>query len=129
MARGRTRWDRSQYPENWEEISATFRASKNYTCEWDECGVQQGDTLTSKAGRDYKATVDAAHRYPFDTQNPNPELLCLCKKHHRVYDNSFQEEMAEVEHQVAMHGILIEQAGYVWCDHPDCGGYYLPHEH
>jgi len=123
------RWDRSKYPENWEQISHEFRSSKDFTCEWDECGVQQGDTLTSKAGRDYKAVVDAAHKYPFDESNPDPELYCYCKKHHRVYDNTFQKQIEEAEHLVRMHDILIEQNGYVWCDHPDCGGYYLPHEH
>jgi hypothetical protein len=105
------RWDRSQYPENWEEISAAFRASKNYTCEWGGCGVKQGDKLISKAGKEYTATVDAAHVYPFDTANPNPDLLCLCKKHHRIYDNSYQGEMDELEHQTIMHRILIEKKG------------------
>lgn len=105
------RWDRSQYPENWEEISLNFRASKDFTCEWGGCGVRQGDTLISRAGNEYKAVVDAAHVYPFDTMNPNPDLLCLCKKHHRLYDNSYQG-LDELEHQITMHRILIERNGY-----------------
>jgi|SRR5882724_9315044 len=106
------RWDRSKYPINWEEISYNFRASKNFTCEWPDCGIKQGDTLISRAGYEYTATVDAAHRYPWDTANPHAELYCLCKSHHRIYDNLFNEEMAEITHLVRMHGILLERRGY-----------------
>ncbi len=123
----RRRWDRSQYPENWEEMSRDFRASKDYTCEM--CGYRQGDPLISHTGREYQGTVDAAHKYPRDTRNPNPDLLCLCKRDHRIYDNQFQELMDEGDHQATLHDILLEREGYVWCDHEDCEGYYLPHEH
>lgn len=127
MGKSKRRWDRSQYPDNWEQISYEFRASKEFTCE--HCGYVQGDVLVSKAGREYRGTVDAAHKYPRDTRNPDPELLCLCKCHHRMYDNGFQETMDEGDHQARLHGILLERDGYVWCDHADCQGYYLPHEH
>lgn len=129
MGRGKTRWKRDEYPEDWEQISKEFRESKGYTCE--VCGFQQGGTLTSKAGNEYKGTVDAAHKYPNDTQNPDPELLCLCKRDHRIYDNSFQHIIDEGKHQAALHSILLQQNGWdvEWCDHPDCQGYYLKHEH
>ncbi len=101
------RWDRSQYPPNWEEISYQFRASKDFTCEW--CGYQQGQPRKSRRGRMHKSTVDAAHKYPRDTRNPDPELYCLCKRCHRLYDNQFQEIIAEGEHQAALHRILLAQ--------------------
>lgn len=104
------RWDRSQYPENWEEISRQFRASKHYTCE--RCGYRQGDPLVSRAGRIWRGTVDAAHKWPNDTRNPHPDLLCFCKRCHRWYDNQFQELLEEGRHQAAMHRILLEREGY-----------------
>ncbi len=121
------RWDRSKYPENWEQISRDFRESKDFTCE--ECGYVQGDPLISKAGNEYRGSVDAAHKWPNDTHNPNPDLLCYCKSCHRRYDNSFADLIEEGKHQAELHGILLEREGYVWCDHEDCKGYYLPHEH
>lgn len=102
-------WDRSKYPENWEEISFNFRASRDFTCEWDGCNVKQGDTLISKAGNEYKAVVDAAHAIPWETHNPDAELYCFCKKHHRIYDNLFNDEIAELEHQIRMHRILLSR--------------------
>jgi hypothetical protein len=105
------RWDRSKYPENWEEISYNFRASKNFTCEWPECNVKQGDLLISKKGKLYIATVDAAHAIPWETHNPDAKLYCFCKKHHRIYDNLWSEEIAELEHLMIMHRILLERRG------------------
>ena len=123
----RKRWDRSKYPENWPQISYDFRASKDFTCE--VCGYRQGDPLLSKAGNTYKGSVDAAHKYPYDETNPDPALFCMCKRDHRIYDNTLQDKIAEAEHQATMHDICLEKEGYVWCDYPDCKGYYLPHEH
>jgi hypothetical protein len=126
---GKKRWDRSKYPENWEEISHNFRASKDFRCEF--CGYKQGDPLVSKAGNEYKGSVDAAHKYPFDEANPDPELYCLCKSDHRIYDNGWREEIEETEHQARMHDILLNANGYetVYCSHEECQGYFLPHEH
>ena len=101
------RWDRSQYPPNWEEISYNFRASKNFTCE--SCGYQQGEPRISRSGREHKGTVDAAHKWPNDTMNPKPELYCLCKRCHRLYDNLYDELVAEGVHQRKLHRILRER--------------------
>jgi hypothetical protein len=112
MARGHTRWNRDEYPPEWEQISYNFRASKNFTCEWEGCDIQQGDILVSRAGKPYMATVDAAHALPFEKSNPDAELYCFCKRHHRVYDNLWTEELAELDHQIRMHRILLERNGY-----------------
>jgi hypothetical protein len=98
---GKKRWDREKYPENWEQMSYEFRESKDFTCE--VCGYRQGDPLISKAGNEYRGSVDAAHRFPNDESNPDPELLCLCKRDHRIYDNTIK---AEYEHQENMMEIV-----------------------
>lgn len=108
--RCRKRWDRSQYPPNWKEISYDFRASKNFTCEG--CGYRQGDWLLSRKGRLYRGTVDAAHKWPNDTKNSAPALICMCKRCHRFYDNGFTEIIAEGKHQAVLHRILLERRGY-----------------
>lgn len=112
------RWDRSQYPDNWEEISYSFRELKDFTCE--HCGVRQGTMRESKAGNPYTARTAAAHKWPNDTQNPEPELLCLCESCHRKYDNQFQELIDEGEHQAVMHDILLERRAdeeeWEYCD-------------
>jgi hypothetical protein len=112
MATTLGRWDRSNYPPDWEIISYNFRASKNFTCEWPGCCVRQGDILISKAGNLYIATVDAAHAIPWETHNPDAELYCFCKSHHRVYDNLFNNEILELDHQIRMHRILLARSGY-----------------
>jgi hypothetical protein len=110
--RCKRRWDRSQYPPNWEEISYAFRLSKNFTCE--ACGYRQGDWLVSRKGQWYRGTVDAAHKYPGDTRNPHPELYCYCKKCHRLYDNLFAKIIAEGKRQVVLHRIVLERRGFVF---------------
>ena len=101
------RWDRSQYPPNWEEISYNFRLSKDFTCE--ACGYRQWEPRISRSGREHKGTVDAAHKFPNDTRNPHPELICLCKRCHRLYDNLFQELLSEGNHQATLHRILLHR--------------------
>jgi len=121
------RWNRKKYPENWEQISRDFRSSKDFTCEF--CGYKQGEPLISKAGNRYRGTVDAAHKYPYDESNPEPALYCLCKRDHRIYDNSWQNDIDEVEHQSRMHQILIGNYGEerYWCE--KCQDHYLEHTH
>jgi hypothetical protein len=84
-----------------------FRASKNYTCEF--CGTVQGTLRISKAGNSYRSRVVAAHRYPNDTVNPCPELLCLCERCHFWYDARFRDIVEEGRHQAVLHGILVER--------------------
>lgn len=104
---GRKRWDRSQYPENWEELSQAFRASKAFTCE--HCGTVQGTWRTSRAGNAYRSITAAAHRYPNDTRNPQPDLLCLCERCHCIYDGHFRGIIEEGKHQALMHEILVDR--------------------
>ncbi len=103
----RRRWDRSRYPANWDDISWAFRSSKRFTCE--HCGTEQGMLRISKAWNLYPARVMAAHRYPNDTANPYPELLCLCERCHFSYDARFRDILEEGEHQAVLHGILLER--------------------
>ena len=104
------RWDRSKYPVDWEVISLFFRLSRGFTCEC--CGITQGTKVLSRAGKVYRVTVDAAHRYPWDTANPHAELYCFCKRCHRIYDNIYREELEEVEHMAKLHRILLKKRGY-----------------
>lgn len=104
------RWDRSQYPAEWEVISLFFRLSKGFTCE--SCGVKHGTWVRSKAGKPYRVIVDAAHKYPWAVSDPNAELYCFCKRCHRIYDNIYKEQIEEVEHLSRLHRILIKKRGY-----------------
>lgn len=84
-----------------------FRASKQYTCE--HCGTVQGTWRLSKAGNVYRSITVAAHRYPNDTHNPHPDLLCLCERCHPHYDGLFRGMIEEGMHQALMHEILVER--------------------
>ncbi len=119
------RWDRKKYPPNWEELSENCRKQAGYTCQ--DCGYERGQPKKSKAGNTWYDPLDASHDIPNDTANPNSPLTCRCKRCHRLYDNLFPIE--EWRHVERMNAIAMEKSGYVWCDHEDCGGYYLPHEH
>ena len=122
------RWDRRKYPDNWEEMSRNKREEAEWTCEF--CGAVHGGAGTTTRGSTYKPVrIAAAHKYPNDESNPHPELYALCQSCHFSYDNQFKDIIEEGKHQATMHGIALEQEGYVWCDHEDCRGYYLPHEH
>jgi hypothetical protein len=109
LMKKRSWWQRrdDEYPEDWEEMSRAFRASRGYICE--HCGVQQGTVRVSRAGNEYTARVAAAHKYPNDTQNPYPELLCLCERCHFAYDARFREIIEEGKHQALLHAIVLER--------------------
>lgn len=119
------RWDRSKYPPDWEDTSRSFRESRDYTCE--QCGVRQGMLRISKAGNEYTARTAAAHKWPNDTHNPAPDLLCLCEICHMRYDHQFTEILEEGEHQAHLHEVLVE---WEYCD--VCEEYrppsHFPHE-
>jgi len=121
------RWDRSNYPDDWEEISHRKREEAGWRCEF--CGAPHQGEGKSKSGLLYRVWLAAAHKWPNDTRNENPELYCLCQSCHRSYDNQFAEIIAEGKHQAKMHEIALEQEGYerVWCE--ECQGYFLEHEH
>lgn len=122
-----SRWDRSKYPEDWEAISRRKREEANWTCEF--CGAVNGEGAQSRGGSTYTVVVAAAHKWPHDERNPDPDLYCLCQSCHRSYDNQFRDIIEEGDHQIKLHRIALEHEGYEYCDHPDCQGYYLPHEH
>lgn len=138
----RKRWDRDEYPENWEELAQAAKERAAYTCEF--CGVEHRGEGTNRHGGPYEVRVAAAHKYPNDTHNPDPDLYCLCQSCHRTYDNRFKDIIEEGKHQAVMHEILLEREGYgkrdesgamsmvpdedrVWCE--ECQGWYWPHEH
>ncbi len=113
---------RHKYPPDWEEKSQAFREQHNYTCEF--CGRSNGETFKSGG----QVRVAAAHKYPNDTSNSDPDLYCLCQSCHRSYDNGYQTDiMDEGDHQVRMHRIALEQEGMTACDfcgHMNAGGGY-----
>ena len=108
------RWYSTRYPPNWRQISYRFREEHNFVCE--HCGTRQGTPRVSHRGRTYFSIVCAAHRWPGDTMNPNPDLLCLCEICHFYYDWHFRRRkpaLSELEHQKRLHTILIEQKIYL----------------
>jgi hypothetical protein len=133
----RKRWARDEYPENWEEIAQQKKEEADFTCEF--CGNAHRDQGQNKKGGTYDVRVAAAHRFPNDTGNPDPDLLCLCQSCHRKYDNQFRGIIEEGKHQAIMHEIILERIGdgkgnggddeKVYCGHPECGDYYYPHTH
>lgn len=121
------KWDRSQYPDDWEEISRRKREEAGWTCEF--CGAEHQGQSTSKGGSSYTVRVAAAHKWPRDTRNPDPDLYCLCQSCHFSYDNQFQNLMEEGEHQARMHEIALEQELKYYddcalCDRGGCRGHY-----
>jgi hypothetical protein len=128
----KNRWDRSKYPDDWERKSYDQRSSTNWTCEF--CGAVHGGEGTTRGGNTYKPVrIAAAHKWPHDESNPNPDLYSLCQSCHFSYDAQFRGIIAEGDHQVAMHRILLEPVfgdygeERFWCD--ICNGYYLEHSH
>lgn len=101
MEKGR----RANYPDNWDQISRDFRASKNHQCE--DCGVRKGDRMISRrTGVVWTAYVVAAHAYGEDTRNPHAKLRCLCPRCHFIYDLKAQQRDREVSNQRLQHQLL-----------------------
>jgi hypothetical protein len=78
--------ERALYPPNWPELRRACLEKAGYRCEI--CGVKQGARRKSKrTGEYYTVYLSAAHKNA-DVWNSSPdvELICLCQRHHLIYD-------------------------------------------
>lgn len=77
------------YNKNWYHPNFFKKQRKacleeaNYTCQ--ECGKKQGDTYTSRRGRESKVVIQIHHPNN-DRENPNAILVALCKSCHLKAD-------------------------------------------
>jgi hypothetical protein len=73
---------RERYPNNWEELSVSYRASVYWRCE--QCGIYHREWRVGK-NRVYQENIQAAH-LDHDPENPNPRLMAMCQPCHLRYD-------------------------------------------
>ena len=77
-------FERHRYPENWPVISRACKDRANWHCE--HCGVIHGALCIGTVhGKEYKTAIAACHPNN-DPENPNAELLALCKACHMRLD-------------------------------------------
>jgi len=88
-------WDRSKYPDNWEEISLAIKERDGWQCRW--CNAAYGDKQESRKGQEYSVVLVVAHLgvpYPdgrpgnkHDKRDCRPEnLATLCLSCHALCD-------------------------------------------
>lgn len=80
------------YAENFPERSQALKEAMNWTCEW--CGRKHGEENTpdmvqlvlkhckQRKRRKKRKVVVVAHHPNFDTENPDAELIILCRACH-----------------------------------------------
>lgn len=99
---------RKLYPPDWKRTAQAFKESRGLRCE--RCKIRHGGRRISKrTGKPYIVWLHAAHKYPYDTLNPHPELLCLCPSCHGRYDYWLRMREWAVRIEVLKHRALLQQ--------------------
>jgi 5-methylcytosine-specific restriction endonuclease McrA len=98
FTRNSKRWDKSVYPENWQELSTACKEKANWQCAL--CNVKHGSERMSKAGNMYTVWLAACHIHPNDKANPSPELICLCVSCHGRFDAAYKSALAQAEIEI-----------------------------
>ncbi|HEU5377548.1 MAG TPA: hypothetical protein VFV38_19165 [Ktedonobacteraceae bacterium] len=115
--RARRRSHKNLYPK-WssKQNSPSRRVKERDGNKCVQCGVEDRTLITDKAGQPlYVLYLHAAHVNLLDPQYQDIEpiedqvLIALCPRCHRIYDLYWQERAAELEHQRAMHHILLSR--------------------
>ena len=81
------------YPDNWDELRAACLERAGKQCEWIDpksgrrCQTRDEQIKKSKRGRRYVVSLYASHVND-DIGNPDPELICLCPRHHMMFDRN-----------------------------------------
>jgi len=106
-----TPYRRQMYPANWRDLALACKIRANWKCE--HCGVSQFDIRESRRGTPYFVYLAAAHRYPFQESNPNPELLCLCPSCHGKLDYQHKQSRERVKLECLKHLKALVTLGIV----------------
>jgi hypothetical protein len=97
---------RKLYPDNWTCIAYGVKEACGWRCE--HCHIRHGSTRTSKrTGEKYRVWLHAAHRWFGDTDNPTPDLLCLCPTCHGRYDYRLRMQHLTLTLELLKHRLLL----------------------
>ncbi len=86
------------YPTGqWDELKLACKERAGWQCEHvsargKRCRMKEGMLRMGKRGRRYIVYLHAAHIGNTDPSNLNPELLCLCARHHLMMDRRTELE-------------------------------------
>lgn len=101
--------NRQAYPANWEELARQCKELAGWRCQ--HCQIEHGAWRVSRKGQPYQVWMTAAHKWPFDQSNPNPDLLCLCFSCHARYDAPWLLRAQWVELERLKHRVLLKLFG------------------
>lgn len=139
---------RDAYPDKrrWNELKTACKERAGWQCEYvypngKRCGMREDEIRKSKRrrGRPYVVHLHAAHLDNKDPSNPEPELVCLCPRHHMQMDRQVErcERLSQRRrgYQITTTDALLEEVntagitvteesdGYHWCiDGTDAAG-------
>ncbi len=130
---------RDAYPDRkcWDELKTACKERAAWQCEYiypngKRCGMREDEIRKSKRrpGRPYVVHLHAAHLDNKNPSDPNPELICLCPKHHMQMDRrvELRDKLStrrrgyqitttdQLVGEVNTAGITIEEHvdGYTW---------------
>lgn len=74
-------FDRSKYPDNWEEISLAIREKAGWKCAF--CGAENGKPHPITGSR---VVLTVAHLDHDPSNNDDSNLVALCQRCHLRYD-------------------------------------------
>ncbi len=90
---------RDAYPDRkrWNELKAACKERAGWRCEYvhpngKRCSMREDEIRKSqrRRGRPYVVHLHAAHLDNKDPSNPEPELVCLCPRHHMQMDRQVE---------------------------------------
>lgn len=130
--------NKNAYPDKrrWNELKTACKERAGWQCEYvypngKRCSMREDEIRKSqrRRGRPYIVHLHAAHLDNKDPSNPEPELVCLCPRHHMQMDRQVErrERLSQRRrgYQITTAGITVteESDGYHWCiDGTDTAG-------
>jgi hypothetical protein len=131
--------NKKAYPDKWRwnELKTACKERAGLQCEYvypngKRCGMREDEIRKSKRrqGKPYVVYLHAAHLGNTNPGDPNPELMCLCPRHHMQMDRQIElrEKLSTrrrgyqitttdaLLEEVNTTGITVEECpdGYTW---------------
>lgn len=125
------------YPDKqrWNELKTACKERAGLQCEYvypngKRCGMREDEIRKSKRrqGKPYVVYLHAAHLGNTNPGDPNPELICLCPKHHMQMDRQIElrEKLSTRRrgYQITTTDLLLEEINTAGITVEECSDGY-----
>ena len=129
--------NKNVYPDKrrWDELKTACKERAGWQCEYvypngKRCSMREDEIRKSqrRRGRPYVVHLHAAHLDNKDPSNPEPELVCLCPRHHMQMDRQVErrERLSQRRrgYQITTTDALLEEVNTAGMTITECSDGY-----